>query len=103
MPPAKRVVMTVGEALTAVFAEDALLGKIKASPLGCMDNLRQNDWFGFFGETAFLPAPVTALRTWAATLRCRLPWRFRGPGDQRRSSRPHRYRRGREFCLPEGW
>ena len=31
---------------------------LKASPLGCMDNLRQNDWFGFFGETAFLPAPV---------------------------------------------
>ena len=56
-----------------------------------------------FLETAFLPAPVTALRTWAATLRCRLPWRFRGPGDQRRSSRPHRYRRGREFCLPECW
>jgi len=40
-------------ALTAVFAEDALPGKIKASPLGCMDNLRQNDWFGFWGDCVF--------------------------------------------------
>lgn len=44
--------------MTAVFAEDALLGKIKASPLGCMDNLRQNDWFGFFWRLRFYRLPL---------------------------------------------
>ena len=47
-----------GRSLTAVFAEDALLGKIKASPLGCMDNLRQNDWFGFFWRLRFYRLPL---------------------------------------------
>ena len=31
---------------------------LKASPLGCMDNLRQNDWFGFLGRLRFYRLPL---------------------------------------------